>query len=239
MNLLVLKPSETGGARGGSFEARFDGRRHRHVRDILRLEVGDHLRAGVLGGRVGEARVVAIDDASTVVEVTANDDPPPRLPLVLLLALPRPPTLKKVLHVTAALGVDEIRLLHARRVEKSYWQTPLLESERLEAELLLGLEQGRDTVAPRIAPERRFGRFLADTLDGLMEGRRSLLADVGAERACPGGVGGPALVAVGPEGGWTEDETRAFTERGLEPVGLGPRPLRVEHAVAVLLGRMF
>jgi 16S rRNA (uracil1498-N3)-methyltransferase len=43
---------------------------------------------------------------------------------------------------------------------------------------------------------------------------------------------------VGPEGGWTENETRAVLDAGAQPVYLGPHTLRIETAAIVLAGLM-
>ena len=53
-------------------------------------------------------------------------------------------------------------------------------------------------------------------------------------------VGAAAVLLVGPEGGFTQEEEAAARERGFEPRSLGPLVLRVETAAlagAVLLGR--
>ena len=47
-----------------------------------------------------------------------------------------------------------------------------------------------------------------------------------------------AVVAVGPEGGWVDEEVRAFLQCGFSQIGLGPRILRTDVAVPVLLGQL-
>ena len=122
-------------------------RRVAHVRTVHRAAVGDALRVGVLGGRLGTAVVARLDDAGLELDVTLERDPPPALPLVLVLALPRPKAMRRVLQTVATLGIKRLCLVAAWRVEKSYWESPLLTPARVADELVLGLEQGGDTVA--------------------------------------------------------------------------------------------
>ena len=49
---------------------------------------------------------------------------------------------------------------------------------------------------------------------------------------------GRPLLAIGPEGGWTDDEVELLEERGFRRVSLGPRILRTETAVVVMLARL-
>lgn len=69
-------------------------------------------------------------------------------------------------------------------------------------------------------------------------GERRWLAHPGA--CLPGstelGAGTLCRLAVGPEGGFTEEETALALENGWQAVGLGPRILRVETAAVVLAG---
>jgi 16S rRNA (uracil1498-N3)-methyltransferase len=234
VNLVLLEPAEVGP--GG--EARLSGRRALHVREVLRCEAGDRIAVGVVGGLAGEAEVVATGADGLVLRARLDRPPPPPSPVALLLALPRPKILRKVLQAVAAMGVKRLVLLGSWRVEKSYWSSPLLEPEALREELMLGLEQGRDTVLPAVTLERFFKPFVEDRLDEALPGAR-LLADpraAGMLEAHPAPAGG-VTIAVGPEGGWTPYETAELEQRGFAPFSLGPRPLRVDQAVPFIVGQ--
>lgn len=234
MNLLLLEPGELGP--GG--EARLEGRRARHVHEVLRCAAGDRIAVGVVGGLLGEAEVLAAEREALVLRAALERPPPPPSPVSLLLALPRPKILRKVLQAVAAMGVKRLVLLGSYRVEKAYWSSPLLAPEAIRAELLLGLEQGRDTALPEVALERFFKPFVEDRLDARLPGAR-LLADprapgpIDALPPPPGGV----TVAVGPEGGWTPYEAETLARAGFAPFSLGPRPLRVDQAVPFIVGQ--
>ncbi len=171
--------------------------------------------------------------------MTLDTAPPPKLPLRLVLALPRPKMLRRILRTVAELGVAELHLIHSFRVEKSYWQTPALRPETLRGYLLQGLEQSRDTVLPALQCHRRFKPFVEDVLPGLASGRRALLAHPGDYPPCPRGLQQDTLLVIGPEGGFIPYEVEHLAAAGCEAVSLGPRILRVENALSALLGRLF
>ena len=93
------------------------------------------------------------EDREVELELCLDRDPPVRFDLRLVLALPRPKALRRILQVCAAIGVRSIHLINSRRVEKSYWGSHVLLAPRLEAELVLGAEQGRG-LDQQIAPVR-------------------------------------------------------------------------------------
>ena len=65
------------------------------------------------------------------------------------------------------------------------------------------------------------------------------VAHPGAPEPCPRALAEPATLAVGPEGGFIAEEIASLERAGFAPVSIGPRVLRVETAVAALIGRLF
>lgn len=217
---------------------RVEDRRHRHVREVLRAGVGDALVVGRIGGRLGRGTIVALDARALELEVVLERDPPPKLEVTLALALPRPPSLRKVLQQATALGVPRFVLFASARVEKSYWQSTGLEPAALRDQLLLGLEQAVDTVLPEIAFARRFRPFVEDELPRLADGARILVAHPGADPARELRAAGPTVLVIGPEGGLQDHELARLDAVGAERIALGPRVLRVETAAVALLARL-
>jgi len=216
-----------------------DPRRVAHLCDVHQAAAGDRMRVGLLGGLMGTAHIVALDASQAVLRVTLDQPPPAKLPLTLLLALPRPKMLRRVLQTVSAMGVERLVLLNSYRVEKSFWQTPFLEAAAIEEQLRLGLEQARDTVLPEVIIEKRFKPFVEDRLPALAAGSRGLVGHPGDYPACPRALGERVTLAIGPEGGWIPYEVTKLQEAGLQPVQLGERILRVENAVPALLARLF
>jgi RsmE family RNA methyltransferase len=159
--------------------------------------------------------------------------------LTLLLALPRPKMLKRVLQTVASMGVPKLILLNSYRVEKSFWQTPFLQPEAIREQLILGLEQARDTLLPEVLIEKRFKPFVEDQLGALAQGSLGLVGHPGDYPSCPRAVTQAVTLAIGPEGGWIPYEVEKLAAAGLQPVQLGERILRVETAVTALLARLF
>ncbi len=234
MNLILLFPDDM----VTDERARITGRRLRHVLNVHRAGVGDELVVGLLGGRIGTGRVARLDGSLLEMEVSLDRDPPAGLPLTVVLALPRPKVLRRVLHSLTAMGVKRIVLVNAARVEKSYWQTPFLEREAIDRQLVLGLEQARDTVMPEVLLKPRFKPFVEDELPGMIKGSLPFVAHPGGAASCPRDVRCPATLAVGPEGGFVPYEIEKLVSLGFTTVSLGERILNVETAIPALIGRL-
>lgn len=214
-------------------------RRLIHMQEVHRAESGDRMRVGRLGGLMGEGHLLRLEANEAELQVSFEQPPPPKLPLTLLLALPRPKMLRRVLQTVAAMGVPRLVLLNSYRVEKSFWQTPFLDPEAVREQLVLGLEQARDTVLPEVIIEKRFKPFVEDRLPALAAGSLGLIGHPGPWPECPRALSEPVTLAIGPEGGWIPYEVDKLREAGLNPVQLGERILRVETAVTALLARLF
>ncbi|HYD50748.1 MAG TPA: 16S rRNA (uracil(1498)-N(3))-methyltransferase [Terriglobales bacterium] len=233
MNLLLLSADEIGS--GGTLWLR--GRRWGHLTKVRKIAVGDRIAAGVIDGGIGEAEVLSLAPDGVELALTITAAPPAAVPITVLLALPRPKVVRRVLQGLAAFGIKHVVLLGSWRVEKSYWDSPYLKAEAVRAELLTGLEQGGDTVVPRIEMRPRFKPFVEDELTELVGDRRALVAHP-AGAPCPHAIGGPAVLAVGPDAGFNDYEVQQLQRRSFEPASLGPRQLRVEQAIPALLGRL-
>jgi len=233
MNLILLFDTDF----VSPARVRLAGRRLRHVLDVHRAAAGDELTVGVAGGGVGRGRVVRLDGEALEMEVTLDRQPPPPLPLTLVLALPRPKVLNRVVAGVASLGVKRVFLVNAWRVEKSYWGSPRLLHLRDQA--ILGLEQAKDTMLPQIETRRLFRPFVEDELPAIARGTRALVAHPVASATSPRAIAEPVTLAIGPEGGFIAEEIASLERIGFEPVSIGPRVLRVETAVAAIIGRLF
>ncbi|MFK7702798.1 16S rRNA (uracil(1498)-N(3))-methyltransferase [Pseudomonas caspiana] len=235
MNLLLLEDADFVAAD----RVVLRDRRLKHMQEVHRAEVGDSLRVGSIGGLLGSAELLRLEAHEAELRITLDSAPPAKLPLTLLLALPRPKMLRRVFQTVATMGVPKVILLNSYRVEKSFWQTPFLEPQAIREQLILGLEQARDSVLPEIIIEKRFKPFVEDRLPELVKDTMGLVGHPGNFPACPRAVTGPVTLAIGPEGGWIPYEVDLLTKAGLQPVQLGERILRVETAVTALLARLF
>jgi len=235
LNLLLFTDSDR--TEHGKISLR--GRRLQHLRQVHRAGAGDTVRVGEVNGLIGEGKILEINEEAAVLTVSLAQSPPAKLPLCLVLALPRPKMLRRILRSVAEFGVAELHLINSYRVEKSYWQSPVLDDGSIQEYLLLGLEQSCDTAIPEVRFQQRFKPFVEDDLPGLLEGKRALLAHPGEYPPCPRDISGKTLLVIGPEGGFIPYEVEQLQRAGCEVVSLGPRILRVENAVSSALGRLF
>lgn len=238
MNLILLHPQELTGQ-----HATLTGRRAEHIRKVLRCAIGDNLRVGVLDGMLGTGCIQEMNGNRVVLEVHLTTEPLPLPPTGLILAVPRPIMLKRVLAQAVSMGVSRIFLINANRVEKSFFSSTLIQSNDFTEPLCLGLEQAMDTRLPEISVHPRFRPFVEDLLPELLgDCPIRLLADPGGEHAMAQAARGlsaqRAVLAIGPEGGWVDFEVQRFKEQGFIPFSLGPRILRVDTAVPALLAQL-
>jgi len=217
---------------------RIHDRRLQHVVHVLRSAVGDELIVGLLNGPVGRGTITRLTADALEMAVVLERHAPAPLPLTLILALPRPKMLRRVLFSAASMGVKKLYLINAARVEKSFWKSPLLRAERLQEQLVLGMEQAGDTRMPEIFIRPLFKPFTEDELPGISKGTLALVAHPAAEQPCPREVNRRITLAIGPEGGFIPYEIAKLASTGFIPVNIGSRPLRVETVVPALLSRL-
>ncbi len=234
MNLLLLNPSDV-----TNNLARVSGRQLAQLLTVHNSAVGDTVRVGMVNGQMGNGRVRSIDAQHATLEVVFNLAPPSALPLTLILALPRPKMLRRTLQTVATMGVKQLYLINSFRVEKSYWQSPLLAREAIEEDFRLGLEQARDTVLPQLHVRKRFKPFVEDELPALVKNTTALLAHPVTDQRCPINIQAPTTLVIGPEGGFIPYEVELLEAAGCSTVHLGSRILRVETAVPALISRLF
>lgn len=219
-----------------------------HVNQVLGAKVGDTLKIGQLEGNLGTAVIADMTpERIDLCEVSLVTAPPPKLDLTVVLALPRPKVLRRLIMDMTALGVRDIILINSYRTQKSYWQSPML--SRLDEFLLEGLQQGVDTVAPRISLQKRFKPFVEDELVNLIT-NRAIVAHPYAELSfaqyvqqqlesseLPHRSVLPSMVFIGAEGGWIDYEVELLARQGCQAVHIGARILRTEAAVNAILGQ--
>jgi 16S rRNA (uracil1498-N3)-methyltransferase len=215
------------------------GRRVKHMMEVHKAKPDDTLRVGIVNGLVGTGTVLSIDVASCEMEVSCTDKPPKPLPCTLLLAMPRPKVLRRLIECVTVMGVKKIYIMETWRVEKGFWSSPFLAEKVLNEHCVLGLEQACDTIMPEIIIKRRFKPFVEDEVPAIIKNTRAIVAHPDAENPCPHDVKGPLTLAIGPEGGFIPFEVELLKKQGFEDVHFGKRILRVEQVVPAIMGRLF
>jgi 16S rRNA (uracil1498-N3)-methyltransferase len=234
MNLLIVTESDF--VKGS--QVHIKGRRHKHILEVLKAKPGETIKAGLLNGKMGSAQVLKIDDESVDLELDLSAEPPEPLNLQLIIGLPRPKSLLRVITTATELGIKELYFVHSYRVEKSYWSCEQLKPKCINAACVKGLEQARDTVMPKIYFKRRFKPFLEDEVPTLVSKRECWVAHPYSEKKLPAKLSKPTTLAIGPEGGFIEYEIEKFVADNFSIGSLGSRILRLETAVPTLIGHI-
>ena len=214
---------------------RLVGRRADHIRQQLKAVLGQNVRVGLMGGPQGTAEITALDADAVVLSVALDQPPPPRHRFDVVLALPRPKMLRRIFRTAAEFGVGQLHLINSARVEKSFWQTPLLKPDKVAEALQAGMERARDTIAPQVHLHQRFRPFVEDELSALCAGRPCWITDQGAPLALASAPAGHAVVMVGPEGGFVPFEIELACSVVAQRVHLGERTLSVDTALTATL----
>ncbi|KAL7531877.1 hypothetical protein ACHAWF_003940 [Thalassiosira exigua] len=261
MNLILIKPDE-GSTDTGAVDLSPDDERTRHIRSHLKKTTGDTVSVGLIdarGGRKGKAVVLErqnggvrlVPKPNTIVQA-------PRTPeITLVLAVPFPARLKYLWSVIASFSaVTRIVIVKGKLSNPEFCATSALQPSVYEPMIEKGMSQGGHTrpIKVDIALEdisrdlfERLGLVCRDANDGIAR----ILLDCGDENTTPppardvimeqcGGANGgipSAVVAVGPERGWTDGEAKVFANHcGFRSAMLGCSILRVDTAVVAGLG---
>jgi len=218
------------------------GRRQQHIRKVLKLESGQKLKTGIIDGLIGTAEIISVNNSDTIeihLDQHSLKPPPTIVPCKVVLAMPRPKMMRRVIQNLSAMGIKEIHLINAWRVEKSFWQTPWLKQEILQEHLILGLEQSIDTIMPKVHIHKLFKPFVEDSLPEIISATKALVAHPYSEDSCPIDLNEPSTLIIGPEGGFTTYEVDMLQIAGAKAVSAGPRILRVETAIPALISRLY
>jgi 16S rRNA (uracil1498-N3)-methyltransferase len=234
MNLIILHKEDI-----HDEKAEIAGRRLLHILTYIKPVIGDTLKTGFFNGLMGEGIVTDINDQKLTLTLTMQNSPPAPLPLKLILAMPRPKVLNRIIQHATSMGIKEIFIIKTWRVEKSYWESPMIGEENLRRQMITGLEQGKDTILPTIQIRKRFKPFVEDELSSIIKDTLALVSHPAAVSPCPRGLDSPVTLAIGPEGGFIPYEVNALQNIGFKPVSLGERILTVETAIPFLIGRLF
>ena len=222
--------------------ATFGGDRAEHVLTVLHGEVGQVIKTGEIDGLIGTSVItdIAASPAPSITVRCTHAEPSPRPWADLILAPPRPRVMKRLLPQLAALGVGRIFLVGAKKVEKDFWGATLLKPENYRPLLVDGLMQAGTSILPSLELRRNFRAFVREELDAVAVGATRIVAHpygAAGDAARRTADGSRLLLAVGPEGGWTDDEVALFEEHGFARYSLGARILRTDTATVALLAR--
>ena len=234
MNIVLLDPRQT----ESPIWMISAKRQLEHLRTHVNVQVGDTLKVGIREGKRYLTEVLSVTEQQIQLQPIHEETVPKKLPVTLIVAMPRPKVLRRLVMDSVTLGVEKIILLHSYRVDKSYWQTPFL--QQLNQYIDLGLEQAGDTIAPKIEVYKRFKPFVEDILPTLIRADcPAYVAHPYVEMKMPAGIQQGCTVVIGPEGGFIPYEIDLLIKNGCQAVSLGNRIIRTETVIPYVLGRLF
>jgi 16S rRNA (uracil1498-N3)-methyltransferase len=198
-----------------------------HLIRVLRARVGQEFDIAT-GAVVRRGRIVSI--AATRVEFDLGEVVPAASPanVTLLLAVFKFDRMEWAIEKCTELGVARIVPVIARRTDAHLAAASAKRADRWRRLAVQASEQSRRSAPPEIAAVMKLKE--ATSLPGAV---RIVLAE--SENQTPlrdlvSAADGEILLAVGPEGGWTEDELQLFQTAGWMSASFGPTILRAETA---------
>ena len=234
MNIVLLEAEQT----QSEFWKIDNPRQIQHLSQHVQLNAGDTLKVGIRNDERYLTEVISVSEQQIRIRPIQLEAIPAKLPVHLILALPRPKVLRRMVMDAVTLGVERISLIHSYRVDKSYWQSPFL--QQLDDYVTLGLEQAGDTISPEIQMYKRFKPFVEDVLPTFISDQKpAYVAHPYAEQQMPHAIQHSCCLIVGPEGGFIPYEVDLLKKNGCQARRLGNRILRTETAVSHILGRLF
>jgi len=210
-----------------------------HLGRVLRAEPGQLYELSD-GKRVWLARIAEVKRDR--VEFSLMEELPSREPLlqtVLLLSIVKFDAFEFALEKATELGVCRIVPLVAVRSEKSLLAAAPKRAERWKKILLEASQQSRRLRIPELAPLMKLETALSST-----SGRLKILLSERPEAPSLRGIlegqnaAAAVVLAIGPEGGWTDAEFQRSQTHGFREASLGRLILRTETAVIAALASL-
>ena len=203
-----------------------------HLARVLRAQVGQEFDiAG--NGVVRRGRILSVGGERVEFELGEEVEAAPLAQVTLVLAIFKFDRMEWAIEKCTELGVTRIVPFEARRTDAHLAAAAVKRVERWRRIAREAAEQARRVAPPEIGSPVKLGDVLA-----LQSELRVVLSE--AETAtslrelCASG-GCSLLLAIGPEGGWTNEELQAFAEAGWKAASLGPTILRAETAAIAAL----
>ncbi|HXB62682.1 MAG TPA: RsmE family RNA methyltransferase [Acidobacteriaceae bacterium] len=214
--------------------ASLTGMQAQHLARVLRAEPGQVFDV-VAGGHLHRSEIVSVSDSEVIFLLHEEMLADPALPLHLLLAVFKFDRYEWAIEKATELGVERITPVLARRTEKHLAQSSAKRVERWRRIAHEAAQQSRRSDVPVIDEPIA----LKPALEAVTASQKILLAETEEDTTLASILtahkGAETALAIGPEGGWTQEEMALFTAQNWHFVTLGPRILRAETAAIAAL----
>ncbi|MEM1304957.1 MAG: RsmE family RNA methyltransferase [Planctomycetota bacterium] len=209
--------------------ATLDGAEAHHLLHVMRAKVGDALTLFDGSGVECSAVVTATRRSEVDCSITqrAEIDREPPFELTLGVAMPKGDRQKVMVEKLTELGVTRLVPLVT---ERSVAEPKTAALDKLRRAVIEASKQcGRNRLMAIDAP-CRFASFVESLASADSIAARKFVMHPTGQAWSPQRVDAACVAAIGPEGGFTDDECRLAISRGWATASLGPRLLRVETA---------
>ncbi len=210
-----------------------------HLANVLRAQSGQLYELSD-GASAWLARIESVSRSRVEFALLEQlPTPQPTAEITLLLSIVKFDAFEWALEKATELGVTRIIPLAAARSEKALLAAAAKRSQRWQKILLESSQQSRRIQIPHLAelakPSQAFSAQTANHRLMLSErsdapSLRKLFAASSPSQSLP-----TAVLAIGPEGGWTDDELSAARAANFKEASLGQLILRTETAVIAAL----
>ena len=213
-----------------------DAEESRHAVRVLRMREGDTINVTDGMGHLYQCRIVQADDRACTVEPILEpaheDSATPKEASLHLAVAPtkNPARMEWLVEKAVEIGVGEITLLQCDHSERTF-----LKTDRLERLALSAMKQSLHLTLPPVNPAVTLRDFITQALNQTSDKATKLIAHCEADKprtpiAAALQPGIDAVVLIGPEGDFSEEEIALALDAGFQPVSLGPSRLRTETA---------
>lgn len=223
MNLMLFTENETHGNLPRHDE------RAKHLTKVLRVKIGDRIRAGIINGNTGQALIKDAGSKGYRLEFEFDTPPAALEPLTMIIGMARPIAAKRIILDLASMAVERIIFTATTLGEKSYLSSNLWKDENVRRYLIAGCMQGGHSLLPRLDIFSKLEdaiHTLPDTSSKFVfcntKGVRSSKVITDSDP--------PFVCAIGTERGWTKNEIDLFTSGDFIPVSLGRHILKTATA---------
>ena len=201
-----------------------------HCTRVLRLGVGDEITLTDGKGKFYKAEITVAGNKRCLVTVKETVFQEPLRPCHLHIAMAPTKNMDRnewFAEKATEIGLDELTFLNCRFSERR-----VIKNERIEKILVSAIKQSLKARLPRLNEMTDFNAFITQDFQGqkfiahCYEGEKPLLKDILKP-------GEDAVVLIGPEGDFSEEEVGKAVEYGFIPISLGKSRLRTETAALV------
>ena len=201
-----------------------------HAIRVLRLQAGDEVTLTDGKGNFYRAEISVASNKRCLVNILETQPQEPLWQGHLHIAMAPTKNMDRTewfAEKATEIGFDELTFLNCRFSERK-----VIKTERIQKILVSAIKQSLKARLPRLNEMTDFDKFVRQPFNGqkfiahCYEGEKPLLRDVSKR-------GQDALVLIGPEGDFSEEEVKLAIEQGFQPISLGRSRLRTETAALV------